>query len=285
MERELWPLLYRALRTVANGFRQKHVTYQPWILVAVQLWAALHDRTLFWACQEQHWSTTRLRPVTLPSPSTLSRRLHSVATGVFWRALEEHLRQGGDARRIAILDGKPMPVGGPSKDPEAKRGRGAGGMAKGYKLHTVWAGEALPETWEVTSLNMHECVVAERLVAQLSGGGYLLADGNYDSNKLADQAYERGYQLVVPVNNYTGRGHRYQSPHRLRNLDLLAGDFGRGLYQQRGGIERRFANATSFSGMGPLPAWVRRLHRVRTWVWAKLLINAVRIQRNKRLVA
>jgi hypothetical protein len=25
-----------------------------------------------------------------------------------------------------------------------------------------------------------------------------------------------------------------------------------------------------------LPAWVRGLERVRTWVWAKLLINAVR---------
>jgi hypothetical protein len=29
--------------------------------------------------------------------------------------------------------------------------------------------------------------------------------------------------------------------------------------------------------MAPLPPWVRRLHRVRLWVQAKLLINALRI--------
>ncbi|HEY7311236.1 MAG TPA: hypothetical protein VH643_17880, partial [Gemmataceae bacterium] len=37
------------------------------------------------------------------------------------------------------------------------------------------------------------------------------------------------------------------------------------------------------AGLGPLPAWVRRLHRVRTWVWAKLLINGVRIVKKQGL--
>ena len=37
MERELWPLLYRLLQSVAKDFHQKNVTYQPWILVAVLL--------------------------------------------------------------------------------------------------------------------------------------------------------------------------------------------------------------------------------------------------------
>jgi hypothetical protein len=32
-----------------------------------------------------------------------------------------------------------------------------------------------------------------------------------------------------------------------------------------------------------LPAWVRGLDRVRTWVWAKLLINGVRILIHKDL--
>jgi hypothetical protein len=45
-------------------------------------------------------------------------------------------------------------------------------------------------------------------------------------------------------------------------------------------LPRQTAAPTSFAGgLGPLPAWVRRLPRVRTWVWAKLLINAVRIWR------
>jgi hypothetical protein len=35
--------------------------------------------------------------------------------------------------------------------------------------------------------------------------------------------------------------------------------------------------------MGPLPAWVRGGDRVRTWVWAKLLINAARIPKHNDL--
>jgi hypothetical protein len=284
MERELWPLLYRLLQATAKDFQQKYVTYQPWVLAAVLLWAALHDRPLSWACREDHWSTTRLRPVQLPSPATLSRRLYSVGTGLFLHALEQRLRDSGEPRLVAFLDGKPLPVGGASKDPEAKRGRAARGMAKGYKLHAVWSGRPMPEAWELTPLNVHELVVAQRLLGQLSAGGYVLADGNYDSSALADQAYARGYQLVVPLPDNAGQGHRYQSPHRLRNRDLLAGEFGKGLYRLRGGIERSFGNATAFAaGLGPLPAWVRRLHRVRTWVWAKLLINGVRIVRKQGL--
>lgn len=83
MERELWPTLYRMLKEVAQDFRQKNVRYQPWVLVAVLLWAAIHDRTLHWACQVPHWSTTTLRPWRIPSASTLSRRLYSVGTGLF----------------------------------------------------------------------------------------------------------------------------------------------------------------------------------------------------------
>src|SRR6516162_800635 len=95
MERELWPSLYRMLRETAKDFRQNYVQYQPWVLVAVMLWAALHDRPVRWACQPRHWNTTRLRPWRLPSPSTLSRRIDHVGVGLFWRALEQRLRDSG----------------------------------------------------------------------------------------------------------------------------------------------------------------------------------------------
>jgi Transposase DDE domain len=286
MERELWPPLYRLLRQLGKDFRQKNVTHQPWVLAAVLLWAALHDRPLSWACQRRHWSTTTLKPARLPSASTLSRRLYSVGTGLFLRALEGRLRGAGDPGLVAFLDGKPLPVSRVSKDRDAKVGRGAGGMAKGYKLHAVWAGRPLPEAWELTPLNAHEAQVAGALVGQLGHAGYLLADGNYDSGPLAEQALACGYQLVAPLPANAGQGHRPQSAARLRNRDLLAGDFGRELYRRRGEIERAFGNACSFAGgLGPLPAWVRRLHRVRTWVWAKLLINGARLALKQRLAA
>src|SRR5271165_3410055 len=139
MERELWPLLYRHLRAAAKGFSQKCVHWHPWVLVALFLWAALHDRPVCWATQPRHWSTTRLRPDRLPSPATLSRRLDGVAVGLFWRRLEQRLRGAGHPALVAVLDGKPLTISGVSKDPDAGYGRAARCKAKGYKLHAVWA--------------------------------------------------------------------------------------------------------------------------------------------------
>jgi hypothetical protein len=282
MERELWPPLYHLLQQVARTFSQKYVQHQPWVLVAVMLWAALHDRPVSWACQKRHWGGTRLRPGRLPSANTLSRRLDGVGVGLFWRALADRVRGEGPPALAALVDGKPLLVGGCSKDPDARFGRAAGHVGKGYKLHAVWAGRAAPEAWEVTPLNGCEKAAARRLVGQLGHGGYLLADGNYDASRLYDAAWAAGYQLVAPTrrSRNPGGGHCYQSPHRRRSIALLRSDFGRALYRARAAIERAFGNATAFGGgLTAPPAWVRGLARVRTWTWAKLIINAARIRR------
>jgi IS5 family transposase len=280
MERELWPPLYRVVRAVGKDFRQKYVSFQPWVVAVVFLWAALHDRPVSWACQARHWSTTRLRPLRVPSAATLSRRADGLAVGALLRAVEQRLRAQGEPRLLSLLDGKPLPVSNVSKDKDARRGRGAGGMAKGYKLHTLWSGRPLPEAWEITPLNEAESVVAQRLVRQAPGAGYLLADGNYDSGPLSDEAAQQGYQLLTPLPENAGHGHRRQSPARLRSRDLWQGAFGRSLYESRGQIERDYGAAVSFAGgLAALPAWVRGRERVRSWVWGKLLINAVRIRR------
>ncbi len=282
MERELWPPLYRLVRQVARDFSQQYVSYQPWVLVAVLLWAALHDRPRSWACQRRHWSATTLRPGRLPSAATLSRRLDGVAVGLFWRAVEDRVRAAGDPALVAFVDGKPLLVGGCSKDPDAAFGRAAGHVGRGYNLHAVRSTRPLPEAWEVAPLNACEKAAARRLAGQLGHGGYLLADGGYDASPVYDAAWAAGYQLVAPFRRAKnpGCGRHYQSPHRLRSSALMRSDFGRALYRARTEIERRFGHAAGFGG-GPAapPAWVRGLPRVRTWTWAKLIINAVRIRR------
>ncbi len=288
MERELWPLLYRTVREVARDFSQKYKQIPAWVLVLTMLWAAIHDRPVSWACRAVNWSTTHLRPWRLPSAATMSRRVDGIATGWLWRAVEQRLREQSATQPAlaALLDGKSLLVGGATKDPDARYGRAAGTWGKGYKLHTVWSMRAVPETWKITPLNQSEKTVAATLFQQLSYGGYMLADGSYDSNALFDQAWKRGYQLVVPppTKGTPGAGHHYQSPQRLRSIALMSSAFGERLYKQRIAIEEAYGNATSFGGgLAPLPAWVRGLERVRTWVWAKLLINAVRILRNKDL--
>jgi hypothetical protein len=281
MERELWPVLYRTTREVARAFHQKYVQIPGWILVLTMLWAALHDRPVQWACGADNWKSTRLRLPRLPSARTMSRRIDGVSVGLLWHAIEQRLRELSSVHPglIAFLDGKPLPIGGSTKDPDARYGRAAGVMAKGYKLHTVWSNRSTPEIWEVTPMNTAETTVAHRLIPHLTGGGYLLADGNYDSSELFDDARQRNYQLLTPLpKGKAGSGGHYQSPHRLRSIAMMQGEFGPDLYAARGAIERDYGNATSFGGgLAPLPAWVRGIDRVRTWVWAKLLINAVRI--------
>jgi IS5 family transposase len=279
--------LYHTIREVANDFRQKYVSYQPWVLVAVFCWAALHDRPVSWACQRRHWSTTQLRPWRLPHRTTVGRRSDGLAVDAFLREVERRLRDRLPVGLLALLDGKPLVVSGVSKDPDAKRGRGAGGMAKGYKLHTLWANRAVPEAWEVTPLNEAETTVAQRLLRQAPAAGYVLADGNYDASAVFDAAADSGRQLVTPMPDpHAGKGHHYQSPHRVRCIDRVRGAFGRSLYERRGQIERLYGNAASFGGgLGPLPAWVRGRERVRTWVWAKLLINAIRILKKQGLTS
>jgi hypothetical protein len=275
MERELWPIVYRALRAVARDVSQKYVHHHPWAIAAVLLWAALHDRPVSWACDGRNWSTTRLRPAALPSASTVSRRARRAALGVFLDLVAQRLRGDGPPAWELVVDGKPLPVGRCSKDRDAK----AGPLGKGYRLHAIWGAKPLPERWAVTAMRDYEGAVAERLLAGLEGKGVLLADGNYEASRLYDAAAEAGYQLLArPDERDTGEGHRYQSPHRLVALRWFADGLGWALYRDRGSIERAFGNAGSFAGgMGPLPHWVRRQGRVERWVWCKLAINAARI--------
>jgi hypothetical protein len=287
MERELWPRLYHLVMEGGQSFRLNDVTYQPHIILLVWLWAALHDRPVKWACQPRHWATTTLRPARLPSPATMSRRLRRVDTARLVRDLVQRVRQQADPQLVAVIDARPLPVGGASQDPEARCGRGAGMLAKGYKFYAIWGSRPVPETYRVYPMNISEDKVAEEMIPELTAGGYLLGDGEYDANPVYDAAGSRGYQLLAPRKKpEAGLGHRRQSPFRLRGIALMGSAFGRGVYALRRGIERAFGNLSSFGGgLSPLPAWVRHVDRVWLWVSAKLLINAMRIMIHQGLAA
>lgn len=287
MERELWPRLYHLVMSVGESIRLVDVTYQPHIIILTFLWAALHDRPVGWACDKRNWTTTTLSPAQIPSASTLSRRLRRIDAAMFMRLVVEKIRDTEDPRLIAIIDGKPLPVGGASKDPEALCGHGAGMWAKGYKLYSIHDGRPIAGAYRVHPMNISEDTVAREMIPDLTGGGYLLGDGEYDSNGVFDVAGAAGYQLLAPRENAeAGLGHHYQSPYRLRCIDLMRTPFGEQLIGMRANIERDYGTLTSFAGgLAPLPAWVR--HETRVWFWtsAKMIINAVRIMKHKGLVA
>jgi hypothetical protein len=287
MERNLWTQLYEAVMAVHYPDPATGVSHSDRWVVLTFLWAVLHDRPRCWATDSKNWPDD-LRPHRLPSESTLSRRLRSVAVGRLLNTLLAHYR--GDSRHdwVKYLDGKPLPVGDFSKDPDARWGRGPDSYFKGYRLHAVWGSAAVPLAWEVRPANAAEPTTARLLVHRLGGQGYLVGDSAFDSNPLHEEAARRGHQVVAPPKKArgAGRGHHRQSPHRLRALALLSGPFGQALYRSRSYVERCFGNLTSFGGgLGPLPSWVRRLHRVKRWVQAKLLINAARALSRQGLAA
>lgn len=284
MERERWKRLYAM--ALAKGKLPRSGTYFGVArIVGVFLWSVLHDRPVCWACRGENWPED-LRPSALPSQPTMSRRLRSAAVQELLRAMAEDSVHRTVPGWVKSIDSKPLPVGDHSKDHDATWGRSFSGRLrlKGYKFHAVWDSGPMPLAWEVTGMNVHDSRAAARLLPQLHAGGYVLADCQYDHNKLYDLAARHGHQLVAHRQHpQAGLGHHRHSPFRLRSIALQRTTFGRALMNQRNAIERQFGGLTSFGGgLAPLPSWVRNLPRVWLWLTAKLLINALRIRQNSQ---
>ena len=223
MERERWIQLYALAEELSkNSWYQRYCFYGVALIVGVYLWACLHDRPVSWACRSANWPDD-LRPRHLPPQCTMSRRLRSEP--VQWLLDELERRLGGvlQGDSVKMIDAKPLPVGGCSKARDAKWGRAAGGRWRGYKLYTIWGQGPLPLAWTVDSMNVDEQQQARKLIPHLRGRGFLLGDNKYDSSKLFDLAAEYGHQLVAPRQHpEAGLGHCYQSPYRIRSIELLA---------------------------------------------------------------
>jgi hypothetical protein len=288
MDGELWEALYRFIELVDKSHAQDPAkVHRDAAVVAAYEYSVLHDRPASWACDERNWPAADPRPARLPSQPTLSRRLsHDPGVRRFRSELAAALGSSfcvAAAALLGLIDGKALPVPRHSTDPDADFGRGAGAVEKGYRLHTLWHdGSPLP-VWDVRPMSVAESVAARGLIARLpeGGGGYVLGDSWFDANGLYDRLAARGRQLLAPRRKRRARGlgHRPHSPHRLHAMEMLARPSGQQLYALRRDVERRFGNLVAFGGgLSPLPAWVRRLSRVRLWVEGKLFVNAIRIR-------
>jgi hypothetical protein len=276
MERELWLALYKVAKQCSSSPFWEVVRFFDCEIVGVFLWAVVHDRPVSWACSPINWPPG-LWKQKLPSQSTMSRRLRTTEVQHLLNRMEGHYGALERPGFVLLVDGKPIVVGTHSKDPDSKWGRAGRGYAKGYKLHAIYGRGPLPLAWDVDPLNVSEPEVAARNLSLLEGGGgYVLGDKAFDSNPLHEVACYGGYQLVAERKRPgTGLGHRRHSPGRLRSIELLRTDFGQDLYRCRDDVERKFGWLTNHgAGLAPLPAWVRRSHRVRLWIQGKLLAHA-----------
>jgi hypothetical protein len=260
-------------------------------ILAVVMWAALHDRPVSWACQRANWPMQAWRRA-LPDQSTMSRRLRTSTVQAAQVRLVHVLQRGRVAGEVLVADGKPLEVSEHTSDPDAHKGRGAGRYAKGYKLHTIADPAAgVLVAWEVHPLNVSEVTIAARMLRRrrtpLPAGALLLGDKLYDSNRLHAAAARRRVQVIAPrCKPGAGLGWRRHHPNRLESIRLTEGAdrciWNEVLAPQRTAIERFFGTLASCAGgLATLPPWVRRHQRVRVWVNAKLGIHAARITLRK----
>lgn len=272
MEGELWKKVYKIVMEMAKNKTIKRATFSNAQIVLTYFWAVIHDRPVYWACKKKNWPIYYRRN-SLPTPSTMTRRLRRDEIQQLLKNVEQRLVGMFERSICRYVDGKPLAIGGASKDKEAKFGHGASCICKGYKLHAVSDLNQGFVQWAIRPMNEGEPVVARELVHHLDGNGYLVADTAYDSNKLYDAAAERDIQLVAARKSGKALGHRKHSPHRIRSRELLDRPFGQTLLAARTSIERMFGNLVSFPcGLKPLPHWVRTLFRVEMWVRAKMIL-------------
>ena len=279
MERELWHILSRLITRLDRQYRQGQCRHSVGRIVRVYLWAVLHDRPVYWACDRRNWAGVR-PPVRLPDQSTMSRRLRQRSTQHMFNQLMEQVSEQASASLLYYLDGKPLPVAKHSRDRDATIGRGAGGLQKGYKLHAIYAENNRPIACHVAPMNVDERVVAKQMIEQTElGEGYLLADANYETNRLYDQAALAGRVLITPRRFRNAKGLGQTCKHSRHRIAMLARmkepeSFVRELLWLRKRVETRFAHLTNFAGcLTHLPPWVRTLHRVTLYVNAKIIIR------------
>lgn len=281
MGRELWAELSAVIGLVDHDFVDNpDACYPTATIVRCHLWSVLHERPACWAADGSNGDRLT-RPERLPTRSTLSRRVRTDGFEAFMTELARRLRHlPGMATLLKRLDGKPLPVAAHSKDPHARFGHlGGGRTARGYKLHALCDGGAVPADWRLAPLDVSEQEMARRMLRRLPAPAVIAADSGYDANALYATAAANGCRLIAARNrpHAQGTGHRRQHPDRLHALDATA--MTRQALTDRRRIECELGNLCSFGGgLNHLPAWVRTYGRVRRWVRGKLLINAARIR-------
>jgi|SRR4051794_12177630 hypothetical protein len=297
LDKDTWQIVIGSVRRHARAVKEpgRRPQYPNWLIVAMYLWAAWHDRCLSWACHRVHYNGL-FRPRKLPSISQFTRRIQSEGCqAILQRVHNELARCGVAAASMGYLDGKPLTVSPVSKDPDAARGHVSGGFAKGYKLHAYINENRRVVIWSLTPLNTDEKTVArEALVPNLPPPAdpltaLLLADSAYDAAPLYREvdAQGNGYAMLAPVRGTQFVGPEGRHPRTLANMgpqrrEALSlwenhPDLASYVMEQRNNIEGVFSVLALALGLHALPGFVRRLGRVRMWVGAKIILYHARL--------
>lgn len=284
MDKDVWRLVRRAIRAADRSIPRtgRRPLYPDQLIAKMYFWSVAHDRPLCWAARRSSYGEL-MHPKQLPSLSQFCKRLKSDRVEAIIDRVHGSLAGCDEQATLMFIDGKALPIGESSRDPDARTGRGSGKFSRGYKAHALGDFLGRIAAFRVTAMNEGEPTVArEHLVAHVPPGTVVLADGNYDGRKLYTAVGERGAFLFTPQkkNHRTEKAFRNTCPERREAMEFWRDhpDLAWRAYARRGGIERIFSALSGFGGgLGPLPAWVRRRERVDRWVTAKVALYNARV--------
>ena len=279
-----WKQVYQMIRTVAGELPKPRwrPEYSDTLIVAMYLWAVHHDRPQGWACRKENYNRVFF-PRSLPSESRFSRRIRSARCQCILQDVYRRLADVESPSAVNYVDGRPFPVGGCSKDRQARPGRANRGFARGYRLHQLVSEDKRVLNWSVTPMNEAEPTQARQLIeTATSVGDIILADAVYDAGYLYEAAASRGSLLVAAIreDRLQSRPRRNRnSPARIAAVEHWKTGVAQYVHRQRRLVEAMFGNQSSYAGgLGPLPAWVRTLPRVTRWIGAKLILYHARLR-------
>lgn len=296
MDREIWTKVMAVIHRASGRIKYNGRTplYPHGLIVAMYLWSVFHDRCLSWACDRDHYGAL-FRPRKLPSISQFTRRIKSAHCQAILLDVHQQLLACGITCSSGYLDGKPVLVSSVSKDKDAAWGRISGGFAKGYKLHAYINERRRICVFLVAPLNIAEQTVAMELCDHLpppasSDEALVMADGNYDSHLLHRKLAECPAQaaLLTPLKGQQRVGEDGHHPVTLRQMgpqrrELVSlweqrPQLAEYLLKSRNNVEGVFSVLCVALGLNAtLPAFVRRLERVRRWVGAKIILYHARL--------
>lgn len=289
MDDELLRRVYHYLFRDGISPHTRRCRFSDAVIVLIELFRVMGNLSAKQSLRRARWPVWSRR-LPFPSYSQFNRRAKSATVQEQIAQLSDHYRALLASGPEKVCDGKPLLVGGYSKDPDARTGKAPGGWARGYKLHAVVDAGGAVDEWEITALNANEGRMAITLIDGRDMHGTLLrADGNYDCVDLYATVARAGGRMLAPRRKPgTGLGSHAQHPHRLQAIQELEGTAA-GLKahdKHRIRIEQIFGRMTTVSfGMWGLPPSVRRLLRVRRWVNAKIALYHLYLCGNHRATA
>ena len=291
MDRDVWQRIMRATRLAVGkaGSRGRRRRFPDLLIVRLYIWAVWQDRTLCWAADPHHYGRL-FRPRAIASVSWLARRVRTPAVDAILQRVHDDLAEADRGSWVLYTDGKPLPVSPVSKDRDARSGHVTGGFGKGYKLHARVTEDGRIVCWSVLPLDVAEQTVAMAFMEHSPAPGALhLADSNYDSAPLYKAVARAGGTLLTHLKGQAqvkgGKHHPVTLPQMgAARREAVAAwadhpDLCEFVIKARDAVERVFSALTCHAGgLGPLPAWVRTLGRVRRWVGVKIVLYHARLQ-------